>query len=414
MKWALVLVVTLGALDFDARLKPLIPDDTWHGEAGEPPHTMGEHVAALKADPDVDNAYFVTDVVGKPDAKRVIFLIPQFHRSPLLPIAWSSLGEAIAAVQGNIDFTLTRLILAHGVRCVGTEGTWLPRMLRSTELDQVASWLFDLRRLREAVPAEAGVTTEMEQIETLLTPALKRHAMMLDGPGIALARMRMEHPDVEILRFGLEDEKLNTRALELLHRIRPIEEELALLEPDVEDEAEDGLSGIWRDEWPRFKTDVALPLQAALKTLQAKRTALLHDGEEDLAQPVGKFSALASSVTDEVLKLDEAFSYERYYEELRTTKSAPKTSRPPTRKQRQRAKALHRTLGTLQGEYDRVANRERERAAVRRTLANLGAAPEGSCALVMGANHAEGLVDAVKSLGGSDVAVVVLTPFPQE
>ena len=420
--WLALLVVASG-VDFNARLKAIIPDDTWTPEAAPaaPPVTLAQHEAALRADKSHTNAFTVQSVVGPPTATRVLFVVPQFHRSPLLPITWSSLGEAIAGVQSNIDFTLTRLVRAHGVRCVGTEGTWLDTMARSTELDQVAGWLWDLERTRghaaSLLPGDdgGGADAEMAKVQTLITPYIQRHAQMLDGAGMALARLQLtaETASLSVLRFGLEDEKLNTRSLTLLHTMRPLEEELSLLQPDGEDDAEDALAAIWRDEWPRFKAEVGTPLQAAMKSLQARRTLLLRDGDDVEAAALGRFTTLAGGVVEEVLRLDSALAYEEYYSTLRTRKAVPRTAlKAPSAQQKRRIRELQTRLKPLQAEYERVASTQREHAAVRRTLERLGATAVGRCALVMGANHVDGLVAAARKQGGDGVGILVVSPYP--
>ncbi|MEW5850536.1 MAG: hypothetical protein AB2A00_17250 [Myxococcota bacterium] len=425
----LPLVALAGAPDaravLHARLRAILPDETWQPDnAPQARPTLEGHVAALQADPDHDNAFFVEEVHGPATAERVVFLVPQFHRSPVLPITWSSLGEVISQVQGNIDFLVTRLVRAHGVRCVGTEGSVMERMLGNPELEQMGAWLTDLRALRETAVTtvareQPAVAPALDTLLRLLTPYLRRQALMLDGVGLALARLEVQDATPEgLTRFGLEDAALNARSLELLSRMRPLEEELALLTTPVEEDGEDALGRMWLEEYPAFHTDVVTPVRAALATLDGVRKLSLREGDEVTAQALGRAAGLARRITDELLRTEEVEGYHRYYQELAARRAEgrgpQKKPRTLKRSEQKRKARLEKELAALNARYEKTAGVEREAAAVSRTLQRVGAG--GACVMVMGANHREGLVRELTRQGGAQLGVVVVAPyrFPDE
>jgi hypothetical protein len=414
-----------GALDQarDQRLGLVLPAHTWKttGETLGPAPTAAQHAQALRQDPEHGTSFTVLSTHGPDDATRVLFLVPQFHRSPVVPLLWSSLGEAVAGIQENVDMVVTRLVLAHGVRCVGTEGSWADRLDRSDELDQVAGWAADLRAALEGARKvltgdEATLAARLPDAADLLEPYLKRHALTLDGVGSALWRLRGHG----VSRFGTEDERLNRRSMSLLQRMRPLEEELALLEPEEQSAGEDALGGIFLSEYGKFRDDVALPLQETLAQLDRARLDRMREGDTQEAAALARWGALAKRVVEEVLRLDEVERTHAYYAEVAERARQPavsaesKPAKRLTRAQRQRLREVKTRLSLLQGEYERVAGQEREKAAVKRVLGRLGAGPVATCVLVMGASHEAGLVRQVVAQGKGGVAVVVVQPYAED
>ena len=89
-------------------------------------------------------------------------------------------------------------------------------------------------------------------------------------------------------RFGLEEQALNTRALDLLARMRALEEQLARLEPEGQADVEDAMAQTWRDEYPAFDRDVVTPLLEGLAALDTARLAAVRDGVEADAAVLGR------------------------------------------------------------------------------------------------------------------------------
>jgi hypothetical protein len=397
--------------DTRARVMALLPETTWEGQPLSPlPVTAAQHVAALKADEQHTQSYWVTGIHGNPDATHVVFLIPQFHRSPLLPLLWSSLGNAIAGVQQNIDYTLTRLIGAHGLSCVGTEGSWAPSIPRSEEQAALANAVAEMQAAVAPLGAlDEALGKDAQGVVDLLMPYMKRQALTLDGVGSALWRLSPS----SVTRFGLEDEKLNQRALKLLARMRTLEEELARLTPDDQAPVEDAMADIWRTEHAAFASDVAGPLEEAFHRLNAARMGALREGVESDAQVVARFVKVARTLTDEVLRVDDVKGYADYYRDVGRPAEPDGKPRPkPTAVQLRRAQQVARKLAPLQAEYEKLAGEKREQAAASKVLSRVKLA--ASCALVFGANHEEGLLAALKKGAGNDVAVVVVQPFPPD
>ncbi len=397
--------------DAASLVKALLPAETWTGAApAQLPATLQDHVKALKEDPLHGQAFKVVETHGPLLARAVVVVVPQFHRSPLLPLLWNSIGEAIAGVQENVDIVTTRLVVAHGLRCVGTEGSWAEVIVRSEEQLQLASAVAELQRSAAAIRTlDATLGTRASGVVDVMLPYLRRQALTLDGVGSAL--WRLGRPDVK--RFGLEEQALNTRALDLLARMRALEEQLARLEPEGQADVEDAMAQTWRDEYPAFDRDVVTPLLEGLAALDTARLAAVRDGVEADAAVLGRFVKLARTLRDEVLRVEDVTAYDAYYRDVGRAVTPEKPRKPPTRAQRAQAQKLKKRLVPLQATYERVAGPDREAAAVRRVLQHLGTG-SGLCLLVMGANHQQGVVDQLRKPANSHVGVVVVEPYAVE
>jgi len=357
-----------------------------------------------------NQAFKVVETHGPLHARAVVVVVPQFHRSPLLPLLWNSIGEAIAGVQENVDIVTTRLVVAHGLRCVGTEGSWADVIVRSEEQLQLASAVAELQRSAAAIRRlDATLGDRASGVVDVMLPYLRRQALTLDGVGSAL--WRLGRPDVK--RFGLEEQALNTRALDLLARMRALEEQLARLEPEGQADVEDAMAQTWRDEYPTFERDVVTPLLEGLAALDAARLAAVRDGVEADAAVLARFVKLARTLRDEVLRVADVTAYDAYYRDVGRAVTPEKPRKPPTRAQRALAQKLRKRLVPLQATYERVAGPDREAAAVRRVLTHLGGG-SGVCLLVMGANHQQGVVDQLRKPANSNVGVVVVEPYAVE
>jgi hypothetical protein len=396
-------------------LGALLEEAPWAPEAPPLPAfaTAAEHRAALVADPQHHERFWVSELVGEPTSRRVVFLIPQFHRSPLAPLGWTSLGGAIREVQGNIDALVTRLALAHGVRCVGTEGSWLTHIKVPDELAQPAHWAAELERRRPAAAAAlvlegAARRPALDQVHRLLTRALKDRVALYDGAGAALFRLEGE---AKVQRFGLEDEALNKRALALLGELQRIDAELAELDPGGPSAVQTAMGRMWLDEVNAYEDEVLGPLEAALQSLDEERLRLLALGVEGAAEDLGRFTALAKHVTKAVLRPDEVRGWTRHYRRVAraSDEPPPPPPLPPTPRARKRKAELDEKRAPLLQRYEAVSSEERERLAAAKVLARTG--PGGTCALIMGAAHKDTLKARLLELGGEGLAVLVVAPY---
>lgn len=397
-------------------VSPLLPEPAWAPDERPLPAFASalEHKRALEKDPLHGERFWTVELAGDPKSRRVVFLIPQFHRNPLVPIEWTSLGDAIVIVQRNIDALTTRLALAHGLRCIGTEGSWLNDIRFPHELRQPAQWAEDLARRRRV--ADAVLTREAptkrshtKRVERLLMEALKKRVALYDGVGAALHRL---DEDVRIRRFGIEDEELNKRALVLLAQLQRIDEQLAELDPGGQTEVQTAMGEMWLGEIDAYERDVLRPLEESLAALDEERLRLRGEGAEGAAEDLGRFVVLAKHVQNAALRPSEVRAYTQYYRRVAEPSSDAGPTpepRPADAKARQRQEELRALRARLQREYDAVSIDARERRAAEKVIERLGAG--GTCAVVMGAVHQDALKRYLLEAGGSDVAVLVVAPY---
>lgn len=394
-------------------LDPLLPAPRW--EQGTPLPAFArarDHKAALEADPLHGKAFWVEELAGDESSRRVVFLIPQFHRNPIVPIEWTSLGDAIIEVQSNIDGLVTRLATAHGLRCLGTEGSWMKRIKMPHELRQSAQWAEDLvrarRRARGALAREAKAELPLlDTVHVRLLEALKTRVALYDGVGVALHRLRDQR---KIVRFGIEDEALNKEALVLLAKLQRIDEALADLDPGGQTAVQSAMGRMWLDEIGRYEEDVLVPLRRAFERLDERRTKLRNVGADAAAEDLGRFVALAKHVAGAVIKPDEIDAYTAYYRRVGTpTDGGPEKERVLTVEEKRLRDRLKKEREPIQAEYERVSITQRERRAAQKVISHVGQG--GACGVVMGAVHKDDLKKYLLEAGGDDVAVITVAPY---
>ena len=304
---------------FVPELGPLAPPPTWTEGTPLPAFSSAHvHAEALRTDPLHTTQFVVEELAGDADSARVVFLIPQFHRNPLMPIGWTSLGGAIAEVQGNIDALATRLVVAHGVRCIGSEGSWLKDIDYPFELRQVAQWRHDFLLARDAARRSLGgdlppLQAAMGVTERILDAELRRHVALVDGVGVALLRLPNR---ARVRRFGIEDEALNQEALRLLGELRSIDEQLAELDPGTQSEVADAMGKMWLNEIAAYREQVLIPLDEALSELQQARLRLRTEGALDAAHGLGRFVSYAKLIAAAVIRPDEVERTTAYYQRV--------------------------------------------------------------------------------------------------
>jgi hypothetical protein len=392
---------------------PLLPAPRWQEGDALPAFAVArDHHAALLADPLHAKAFWVEELAGNASSRRVVFLIPQFHRNPIVPIEWTSLGAAIVEVQSNIDGLVTRLAKAHGLKCIGTEGSWRKRIDLPHDLRQPAQWLADLerarRRARGPLLQEAKQDADhLDVVYAKLRDALALRVALYDGVGTALERLG---EDRRAERFGIEDEALNRAALVLLAKLQRIDESLAVLNPAAQSDIQTAMGRMWLDEIDAYEAEVLAPLRDSLTALDERRVKLRGVGADAAAEDVGRFVSLAKHVWAAVIKPDQVAGYTAYYRRVGKKSDA---GPPPERvlsladkKERERLKSLR---APLQKEYDALSIDERERRAAQKVVRKLG--PAGTCAVVMGAVHKDALKERLIEQGKGDLAVIVVAPY---
>ncbi|MEE8409219.1 MAG: hypothetical protein V3T05_06420 [Myxococcota bacterium] len=376
------------------------------------------HAAALRRDPQHTKSYWVRQIEGVPTSKRVVFLVPQYHRNATMPIDWTTLGKEIAEVQVNIDALVRRLALVHGVTCIGTEGDARASILRSSELRQLAWWHGDLLRDRKALLASLGSGAKRAQppadtIIELLEASIRRTIVYLDGVGAAQARLTGR---VTLRRFGLEDSEANQDALALLDQLKKVEEELAKTDPSSQPEAAGVVGDMWLREYPAYEAETLLPLQNALSALDTLRTELRADGLKEDAARIAAFLARVRRLVEALIKPSEVADTIAYYRKLeRIIDEGGAEGRKLTRAEKRRRKKLLAQQEKVAARYAEVTMRHREKVAARKVIERMKADDAPACVLVMGAGHEEGLakelIAAATSDGVGPPGIVVVAPF---
>jgi hypothetical protein len=410
---------------FPHGLFPPLPDVSAAELATEPerdprvidavPATTAARAQELTSSPLHGERFFVADVIG-PERARTIYVVPQYHRSPTSPLLFTSIGAAIREVQTNIESLTLHLARRHGLACVGTEGDKDALIPRSFELDRLAWAVHDLRvAAREARVVFPDDEDAREAIETLLVVidgAAREHARMLDGVGMASARLKGELP---LLRFGLEDEALLGRALAIASEMDALYRERETLAPESLSLGADAVRELVLSEYPLYRASTLDPLEYATTLLEEKRTMLLREGAPELATLLTRLLARVRRLADETIRPDAVRALHAHYAGLATvTETSADTARIPKKqsaRERARLTAITRELERLSAEHARVTRAERERVASMRALAALSSTT--TCAIVMGAHHERGLVRALSDSADAP-GIIVVRPFAPE
>ena len=386
----------------------ILPPPKWKKNA--PPlaidSTALTHLQRLQADPFHGRLFEVEELIGDPSAREIIFLLPQYHRNPNFPVAWNSLGAAIGDVQENIAAVVERLAVIHGLGCIGTEGNHEERLPKSFELEQRAWWLHDLKLAKndiyETLGAEAALVEEaLDVLDVVLENAIKEQAVILDGVGSAQARL----PEKTALhRFGLEDLSLNTKAQRLAKDIEEVNQALARLDPQESSAISDALGELWLKEIPLYEESTLRPYRDAMASLVDMQTLLRNDGDAILASSINRYAALARRISAIVIRPEEIDGMTDYYRTVQESLRSADAGQAPVAQrkhlsaaQRKEKKRLESRLEKLQDAYASVTYREREARAIKRVLERRKQTTNGLCALVMGANHKDGLQNALKT-----------------
>ena len=386
-----------------------------------------EHIALLKSHPLHESAFFVKETVGNLDSKNVVFYVPQFHRNQVMPIVWTSLGDAIIDIQRNIDALLTQLINKHHTRCIGTEGSWQKRIDLPFELQQVANWSRDLKRNRQALSQfeknDKGLHAELLKVEQALQRELKRFANIADGVGMAQSRVDPKKQKA-LTRFGVEKKELNQEGLRLLAELKVINDTLGRLAPEDRSVVADIMQEMWLLEIDDYEKEVLAPLRQGLKSLDQKRVYYRQQNAEAALEKMRRFLALAKHVSESVVKLSAVDAHTDYYREVQdlldrgvnehpaddAESSGAKPFALSAAQQKEKARLL-KERETLQARYQKITIEQRDAYAADATYRALN--QNQTCALVFGMAHKEGIIDAFEQLSkkDDDFALVVVEPY---
>lgn len=385
--------------------------------------SAAERAARLKAHPLHGERFFVEGVVGDAAATKVVLLIPQFHRSSTSPLAWSSVGRAIADVQANIETTLTVLARTQGVLCVGTEGSAAEHIPESFELKRLAFWREDLRFAEDAAAKalrgeERDRADDLEALRIVLESALQERASVLDGVGAAQARL---HGEVAFDRFGVEDAELNARAVALVRARDALDRQLGELEVSTLSDVQSALGQMWVAEYPLYREATVAPLLAGLDDLEDERRSLMRAGADDPARELARYLSLVRRIAADAIQPDEVEATYAYYRGVADRladggagESGPSRG-PLSKSERRQKKKLEKDRAKLMARYRKIAHDERNRVAALRVLERVNRPEHEACALVFGQGHQESitkaLVDLGKKTGLGPVGVVVVSPY---
>jgi len=370
------------------------------------------HLEQLKSHPLHEKAFFVKERVGNLESKNVIFYVPQFHRNQVMPIVWTSLGDAIIDIQRNIDALLSQLIENHHTRCIATEGSWQKNIEMPFELQQVANWSRDLRRSKDALVAfekdDTNLHLQLENVENALQRELKRFANIADGVGMAQSRASAV-AQKRLRRFGVEKKELNQEGLRLLAELKVINDSLGRLAPEDRSVVADIMQEMWLLEIDDYEKEVLAPLRQGLKALDQKRVSYRQQNAEAALEKMRRFLALAKHVSESVVKLSAVDAHTDYYREIESLLKRGVHEHPPNEnkegtkpfvlteaQQKERARLL-KAREALQARYQEITIEKRDAYAAEATYKAL----------------AEGIIDAFETLAKSDdnFALIVVEPY---
>jgi hypothetical protein len=218
-----------------------------------------------------------------------------------------------------------------------------------------------------------------------------------------------------IMRFGLEDSKLNQRAVELLAQIREREKRLILpptSESPGESEAEQALRTLWLDEFPSFDSETLTPLSQAIDLLSSVSQELKRDGLTGDADELNQFTRQLRLMVQTILRPDDIAAYHHHYQAMATTPApTPESAETLAADHASHNATLEAELDVLRQSYTDVAHTEREAHAIARTLEMLSQGSHQSCAIVMGAGHLRSLEKRLRDALPADTAIIVVRPF---
>jgi hypothetical protein len=410
------LLLAAALADIDTAIVSLLPEVPALTEEALPAGiSTAQHAEALAAHATHGERFWVRGVSGDPDAERVVFIIPQYHRNITMPIAWTTLGREIAEVQQNIDTLVRVLATRHHLTCIGTEGTTRRLVSHSSELRQLAWWQREIDRGREVTRREVARETEravtaVDASADILTRVIAEHAVYLDGVGAAQSRLAGR---AQLSRFGIEEDGTHTDALALLDKLKAVEEKLALVDPGTEPEGAGVVGRMWLDEYPAYQETTLEPLAVALQTLEGARRQLRRDGFAESNRVVGAWTARVRRIAGALIQPEELAATHAYYRELESKSSATRRELSAAAQQK-RARLLARRA-TIYARYEEITRRRREQAAAQRVIDRMTGTRHRRCAVVMGAGHEEALVRELRAaadrVGLGPIGLVTVAPF---
>ena len=212
----------------------------------------------LKNSPGHGQYFWLQKVYGNAASKNIVLIVPQYHRATGLPVLWSSLGEEVATVQGNLQYLIEDLVVSENLSCLGIEGSSANRVRRSVGLDKAVSWAQRLHSLFQGILYEAALedprlVPAAHTILEGLKPYFARYVRWQDGVGAAVARLGPEAANLN--RFGLEDDIL-VREAESLH-MKLLDLKKKMMVNTKADKGELAIRDMWIAEYPDFFATVS-------------------------------------------------------------------------------------------------------------------------------------------------------------
>lgn len=390
----------------DIWINKLLPKrDTAPKARESAPKNALELVESLRSGPGNESYYWVNKIYGNQSSNKVVVIVPQYHRATGLPVLWSSLGQEVALVQGNLKYLVEDLVQSHGLQCLGLEGSSASRVSRSIGLERSVNWaqrLHDLfqRILYEAAVEDSRLVPAAQTILESLDPYFSRYVQWQDGVGAAVASLGAQAH--EIHRFGVEDQQLVARAEQLHGQLRELKEKLMVSQKA--DRGERAIRDMWLTEYPDFRDGFLLPMEESFGEMRRASISLRRDGATDEARLVADFLGQVRVLMDQVVSAKEVERYYSYYRDEFGKRVGKKKTK------RKKDKQLKRQIAKLEKMYQRVVMNSRERMAAAKVVEVIKNPKINTCGIVMGAGHEQGLIKALLK-ESKDLGIVVVRPY---
>lgn len=383
---------------------------------------------------------------GDPQSHKIIFIVPQVHNSPTIPLVWSSLGDDIAFVQNNIGIitsTLFNEMHLYQKPCLGIEGLSDNAVLQMPirydadilQHDLVTQSRILLKTLRYEYPRDEArwnlLEQELSNIQKIGAALVDKRLQMTDGSGISVAAYREKYSqytskddkkiDTEVLTyFGIENQQLLDETLRTWQAYSDLQQQIQQQQESSLSASDIAFSLLWEKEYPHYEQSVVLPWRDFLQSLAQIRQQSRRDGADDAETSTAKMISVLRAIDKYALQIDDVMAWQKHWQTLAHPQPAApsKTSEPknpPPNEQKSTAPSTAaedaKKRQELLDKLTWLGGTAREEAAVSRVLEKMPAL--GSCILLMGQEHETGLVAAIGRLNvqkNNKIAAIVVSP----
>lgn len=389
---------------------------------------------------------------GDPQSHKIIFIVPQVHNSPTMPLVWSSLGDDIAFVQNNIGIITSTLfdeMHLYQKPCLGVEGLSDNAVLQMPirydadilQHDLVTQSRILLKTLRYEYPRDEArwylLEQELSKIQKIGAALVDKRLQMTDGSGISVAAYREKYSqykskddkkiDTEILTyFGIENQQLLDETLRTWQAYSDLQQNIQQQQESHLSASDVAFSLLWEKEYPDYEKSVVLPWRHFLQSLTQIRQQSSLDGADDAEKSTAKMISVLRAIDKYALQIDDVMAWQKHWQTLANLPPAvDKTSQnknpqpsdqksaaqPTTKKDAQEAAARAKKLQELLDKLTWLGGTAREEAAIARVLDKMPAV--GSCIVLMGQEHETGLVAAIERINvqkNNTIAAIVVSP----